>query len=126
VRTVAAAVGRNEVDPRPDFSAAAREPHLAPDVVALLHGDDTDVGARHLAPQRAIALLDGLVERERQELEHLRVEVSLSSVMRKLIRRAAKASAVYVAGVEAAEPVAPTAGRESVRSAPPPALGPFT
>jgi DNA-binding MarR family transcriptional regulator len=54
-------------------------------------------------------LLEGLVERERQELEQLGVEVSLSSVMRRLIRAAAKATAVDVACVEAAAPVAPPA-----------------
>ena len=53
------------------------------------------------------ALLEGLVERERQELEDLGVEVSLSSVMRKLIRAAAKASAG--AGVGATAQVAPSA-----------------
>jgi hypothetical protein len=46
------------------------------------------------------ALLEQLVERERRELEELGVEVSLSSVMRKLIRAAAKASAIDVAGDE--------------------------
>ena len=46
------------------------------------------------------AQLEALVERERQELEDLGVEVSLSSVMRKLIRAAAKASAIDVAGDE--------------------------
>jgi DNA-binding Xre family transcriptional regulator len=49
-------------------------------------------------------LLEGLVERERRELEALGVEASLSSVMRKLIRAAAKASAVEVDDVEASEP----------------------
>jgi hypothetical protein len=44
------------------------------------------------------ALLEQLVERERTQLEELGVEVSLSSVMRKLIRAAAKASAIDVAG----------------------------
>jgi hypothetical protein len=46
------------------------------------------------------ALLEQLVERERRELEDLGVEASLSSVMRKLIRGAAKASAIDLAGVE--------------------------
>jgi hypothetical protein len=46
------------------------------------------------------AVLEQLVERERRELEDLGVEVSLSSVMRKLIRAAAKASAIDVAGDE--------------------------
>jgi hypothetical protein len=42
------------------------------------------------------ALLEQLVERERRELEDLGVEASLSSVLRKLIRIAAKASAIEV------------------------------
>jgi transcriptional regulator with XRE-family HTH domain len=46
------------------------------------------------------ALLEQLVESERRELEDLGVEVSLSSVMRKLIRAAAKASGIDVAGDE--------------------------
>ena len=53
------------------------------------------------------ALLERLVERERQAFEDLGVEVPLSSVMRKRSRAAAKASAVDGAGVEAAAPVAP-------------------
>jgi hypothetical protein len=61
------------------------------------------------------ALLEQLVERERQELEDLGVEVSLSSIMRKLIRAAAKASAVDVAGVEVAKPVAPSAKPAAAR-----------
>ena len=61
------------------------------------------------------ALLEQLVERERRELEDLGVEVSLSSVMRKLIRAAAKASAIDVAGDELPR-----------RSAPAPALPPPT
>jgi hypothetical protein len=44
------------------------------------------------------ALLEQLVEHERRALEDLGVEVSLSSVMRKLIRAAAKAAAVDIAG----------------------------
>jgi hypothetical protein len=59
------------------------------------------------------ALLEGLVARERQELEDLGVEVSLSSIMRKLIRGAAKAS-----DVEVAEPVAPRAKPTAVRASP--------
>ncbi len=47
---------------------------------------------------RDCALLEQLVEHERRELEDLGVEVSLSSVMRKLIRAAAKVSAIDVAG----------------------------
>lgn len=43
------------------------------------------------------ALLDALLARERRELEDLGVEVSLSSVMRKLIRAAAKAASLDVA-----------------------------
>jgi DNA-binding Xre family transcriptional regulator len=60
------------------------------------------------------ALLDALVDRERKELEDLGVEVSLSSVMRKLIRAAAKASAVEVTAVEPfAPPAMPIQTRES-------------
>jgi hypothetical protein len=69
-------------------------------------GDGPSVLVTLRLSSRDRALLDGLVDRERQELEDLGVEVSLSSVMRKLIRAAAKTSAVDVAGVEAAEPVA--------------------
>jgi DNA-binding MarR family transcriptional regulator len=72
-------------------------------------GDGASVLVTLRLSARDRALLEGLVERERQELEELGVEVSLSSVMRKLIRAAAKASAVDVAGVEAAAPVAPPA-----------------
>ncbi len=70
-------------------------------------GDGPSVLVTLRLSARDRALLEGLVERERQELEDLGVEVSLSSVMRKLIRAAAKASAVDVAGVQAAAPVAP-------------------
>ena len=52
------------------------------------------------------ALLEQLVEHERRALDHLGVEVSLSSVMRKLIRAAAKAAAVDVAGDERPRPPA--------------------
>jgi len=69
-------------------------------------GDGPSVLVTLRLSARDRALLEGLVERERQELEDLGVEVSLSSVMRKLIRAAAKASAIDVAGVEAAAPVA--------------------
>ncbi len=72
-------------------------------------GDGPSVLVTLRLSARDRALLEGLVERERQELEDLGVEVSLSSVMRKLIRAAAKAAAVDVAGVEAAAPVAPPA-----------------
>jgi hypothetical protein len=64
------------------------------------------------------ALLESLVERERQQLEALGVEVSLSSIMRKLIRAAAKASAVDVASVEVAEPPAPRAQPAAARPSP--------
>jgi DNA-binding MarR family transcriptional regulator len=70
-------------------------------VTSPLHLDLADV-----RPVDLRLLADELVERERQELEDLGVEVSLSSVMRKLIRAAAKASVVDVACVEAAAPVA--------------------
>jgi hypothetical protein len=60
-------------------------------------GPSVLVTLRLSARDRAL-LEQQLVERERQELEDLGVEVSLSSVMRKLIRAAAKASAVDVAG----------------------------
>jgi hypothetical protein len=50
------------------------------------------------------ALLEQLVEHQRRELEDLGVEVSLSSVMRKLIRAAAKVSAVDVALDERSRP----------------------
>ena len=53
------------------------------------------------------ALLEQLVERERRELEDLGVDPSLSSVMRKLIRAAAKASAIDEAS--AAPPHRPAA-----------------
>ena len=72
-------------------------------------GDGPSVLVTLRLSARDRALLEELVERERQELEDLGVEVSLSSVMRKLIRAAAKAYAVDVAGVEAAAPVAPPA-----------------
>ena len=61
------------------------------------------------------ALLEQLVDRERRELEHLGVEASLSSVMRKLIRAAAKASVIDVAGDELRGPApAATAKRAPV------------
>lgn len=58
------------------------------------------------------ALLEQLAARERRELEELGVEVSLSSVMRKLIRAAAKASSIEVAGDELSR-------RAPTREAPP-------
>ena len=64
------------------------------------------------------ALLEQLVERERRELEDLGVEVSLSSVMRKLIRAAAKASAIDVAGD--APPPRPAAAAATRSSTPAP------
>ena len=79
-------------------------------------GDGPSVLVTLRLSARDRALLEGLVERERQELEELGVEVSLSSVMRKLIRAAAKASAVDVAGVEAAAPVAPPAKPVPIRA----------
>jgi hypothetical protein len=79
-------------------------------------GDGPSVLVTLRLSARDRALLEGLVERERQELEDLGVEVSLSSVMRKLIRAAAKASAVDVAGVEAAAQVAPPAKRVPTRA----------
>ena len=61
-------------------------------------GDGPSVLVTLRLSARDRALLEQLVERERRELEALGVEVSLSSVMRKLIRAAAKASAIDVAG----------------------------
>jgi hypothetical protein len=61
-------------------------------------GDGPSVLVTLRLSARDRALLEGLVERERRELEDLGVEVSLSSVMRKLIRAAAKTSAIDVAG----------------------------
>jgi hypothetical protein len=52
-------------------------------------GDGPSVLVTLRLSARDRALLEGLVERERRELEDLGVEVSLSSVMRKLIRAAA-------------------------------------
>jgi hypothetical protein len=52
------------------------------------------------------ALLEQLVERERRALEDLGVEASLSSVMRKLIRAAAKTAAIDVADERPRPPVA--------------------
>ena len=57
-------------------------------------GDGPSVLVTLRMSARDRALLEQLVERERRELEDLGVEVSLSSVMRKLIRAAAKASAI--------------------------------
>jgi transcriptional regulator with XRE-family HTH domain len=78
-------------------------------------GDGPSVLVTLRLSARDRALLEGLVERERQELGDLGVEVSLSSVMRKLIRAAAKASAIDVAGDELPR-----------RPAPAPALPPST
>jgi hypothetical protein len=64
------------------------------------------------------ALLEQLVERERRELEDLGVEVSLSSVMRKLIRAAAKASAIDVAA-DAPPPRRSAAATATTSSTPP-------
>jgi hypothetical protein len=75
-------------------------------------GDGPSVLVTLRLSARDRALLERLVERERQELEDLGVEVSLSSVMRKLIRAAAKASAV-----DAAAPVAPPAKAVPTRAA---------
>jgi len=61
-------------------------------------GDGPSVLVTLRLSARDRALLEQLVERERRELEDLGVEASLSSVMRKLIRAAAKASAIDVAG----------------------------
>jgi len=66
------------------------------------------------------ALLEQLVEHERRALEDLGVEVSLSSVMRKLIRAAAKTAAVDVPGDEL--PRRPAAAATSSPS--PPATSP--
>jgi DNA-binding Xre family transcriptional regulator len=60
-------------------------------------GDGPSVLVTLRLSARDRALLEQLVERERRELEDLGVEVSLSSVMRKLVRAAAKASAIDVA-----------------------------
>ena len=70
-------------------------------------GDGPSVLVTLRMSARDRALLEQLVEHERRALEDLGVEVSLSSVMRKLIRAAAKASALDVAGDEAPAPVAP-------------------
>jgi hypothetical protein len=78
-------------------------------------GDGPSVLVTLRLSARDRALLEQLVERERRELEELGVEVSLSSVMRKLIRAAAKASAIDVAGDELPR-----------RPAPAPALPPST
>ena len=59
-------------------------------------GDGPSVLVTLRLSARDRALLEQLVERERRELEDLGVEVSLSSVMRKLIRAAAKATAIDV------------------------------
>jgi hypothetical protein len=61
-------------------------------------GDGPSVLVTLRLSTRDRALLEGLVEHERQELADFGVEVSLSSVMRKLIRAAAKASVDNVAG----------------------------
>jgi hypothetical protein len=78
-------------------------------------GDGPSVLVTLRLSARDRALLEQLVERERHELEDLGVEASLSSVMRKLIRAAAKASAIDVAGDELPR-----------RPAPAPALPPST
>jgi hypothetical protein len=70
-------------------------------------GDGPSVLVTLRVSARDRALLEQLVERERRELEELGVEVSLSSVMRKLIRAAAKASAIDVAGDELPRRLAP-------------------
>jgi DNA-binding Xre family transcriptional regulator len=59
-------------------------------------GDGPSVLVTLRLSARDRALLEQLVEREHRELEDLGVEASLSSVMRKLIRAAAKASAIDV------------------------------
>jgi hypothetical protein len=63
-------------------------------------GDGPSVLVTLRLSARDRTLLEQLVERERRVLEELGVEVSLSSVMRKLIRAAAKASAIDVASDE--------------------------
>lgn len=63
-------------------------------------GDGPSVLVTLRMSARDRALLEQLVEHERRALEDLGVEVSLSSVMRKLIRAAAKASAINAAGDE--------------------------
>jgi|GEM_PF-7033553 hypothetical protein len=80
-------------------------------------GDSPSVLVTLRMSARDRALLEQFVDRERRELEleDLGVEVSLSSVMRKLIRAAAKASAIDVAGEELPR-----------RPAPAPALPPST
>jgi len=55
------------------------------------------------------ALLEALLARERRELQDLGVEVSLSSVMRKLIRAAAKGAAVAEASADGVRAYAPAA-----------------
>ena|SRR5580704_8129427 len=80
-------------------------------------GDGPSVLVTLRLSARDRALLEQLVEHERRALEELGVEVSLSSVMRKLIRAAAKASAIAVAGDELPRRAAPAA-------APPPSTTP--
>jgi transcriptional regulator with XRE-family HTH domain len=81
-------------------------------------GDSPSVLVRLRLSARDRALLEQLVEHERRELEHLGVEVSLSSVMRKLIRAAAKASAIDVAGDELPRRAAPASAPPSTTPAP--------
>jgi hypothetical protein len=82
-------------------------------------GDGPSVLVTLRLSARDRTLLEQLVERERRELEDLGVEVSLSSVMRKLIRAAAKAAAVDVVGDElprrpVADAVAPPSPRATL------------
>ena len=62
---------------------------------AVAEGPSVLVTLRLAARDRA--LLEALLARERRDLEDLGVEVSLSSVMRKLIRAAAKGAALDLA-----------------------------
>ena len=82
-------------------------------------GDGPSVLVTLRLSARDRALLEQLVEHERRALEDLGVEVSLSSVMRKLIRAAAKASAIDVAGdAHAPRPAAAAASRFSTPATP--------
>jgi hypothetical protein len=81
-------------------------------------GDGPSVLVTLRLSARDRAVLEQLVERERRELEDLGVEVSLSSVMRKLIRAAAKASAIDVAGDERPRPAAAPAAKSSPPATP--------
>jgi DNA-binding Xre family transcriptional regulator len=85
-------------------------------------GDGPSVLVTLRMSARDRALLEQLVERERRELEDLGVEVSLSSVMRKLIRAAARASAIEVAAGDEVPRRAPPAAEVTPARPPPPSV----